>query len=208
MARPSLLINLFGGSVGGPIKKNKAFFFANYEGRRDASATSINRNVPTENLKQGIVTFHDTSGALKTIGPAEIKAPWIRSASASTRPRSPCSSSIRWATTARSATARTSPATRSTRPSTASRTPTPPSSITRLDNNGKESLFWRGNLQNDHAAGTPQFPGAPPNTTQLSNNKGMAAGLTSVLRSNLVSSFRYGYTREGGETSGISRPTT
>ena len=56
-ARPALLINLFGASVGGPIKRNKAFFFVNYEGRRDASATSINRNVPTENLKQGIVTY-------------------------------------------------------------------------------------------------------------------------------------------------------
>ena len=31
----------------------------------------------------------------------------------------------------------------------------------------------------------------------------MAAGLTSVLKSNLVSSFRYGFTRQGGETSGI-----
>src|SRR5437764_1397130 len=29
-----LLINLFGASVGGPIKKNRAFFFANYQGLR------------------------------------------------------------------------------------------------------------------------------------------------------------------------------
>src|SRR5450759_537090 len=72
--RAPLLINLFGASVGGPVKRNKAFFFVNYEGRRDASSTSANRNVPTENLKQGIVTFHDSTGALRTIAPDQIKA--------------------------------------------------------------------------------------------------------------------------------------
>src|SRR3954454_10256071 len=72
--RAPLLINLFGGSAGGPIKRNKAFFFANYEGRRDASSTSINRNVPTENLKNGIVSFRDANGVLTNLGPAQIKS--------------------------------------------------------------------------------------------------------------------------------------
>jgi hypothetical protein len=76
----------------------------------------------------------------------------------------------------------------------------------KLDSSGKESLFWRGNLQNDHGTpsfGAPQFPGQAPNVTVLSNNKGMATGLTSVLRANLVSTFRYGFTRQGGENTGI-----
>lgn len=58
-------------------------------------------------------------------------------------------------------------------------------------------------MQNDHAAGVPQFPGNPPNSTTLGNNKGLAAGLTSVLKSNLVNTVRYGLTRQGGETTGI-----
>ena len=45
-----LLVNVFGGSLGGAVKKNKLFYFINYEGRRDASANSANRTVPTANL--------------------------------------------------------------------------------------------------------------------------------------------------------------
>ena len=48
-----LLINIFGGSGGGAIKKNKLFYFINYEGRRDASAGSANRTVPSANLRAG-----------------------------------------------------------------------------------------------------------------------------------------------------------
>ncbi len=203
VARPALLINLFGASVGGPIKRNKAFFFVNYEGRRDASATSINRNVPTENLKQGIVSFHDTSGALRTIGPDQIKAIvdplgiGVSQAGLAVLQKYPVGNNSSLGD-GLNFTGYTFNA------PIHSKQDTYTSKLDyKLDSSGKESLFWRGNLQNDHAAGTPQFPGQAPNTTTLSNNKGMAAGLTSVLRSNLVSTFRYGFTRQGGEVTGI-----
>ncbi len=203
VGRAPLLINLFGASVGGPVKKNKAFFFVNYEGRRDASSTSLNRNVPTENLKQGIVTFHDTTGALQTIGPAQIKSIvdplgiGVSTAALAVLKLYPVGNNsslgdgINFTGYTFNAPIHSKQDTYTAKLDY------------KLDSNGKESLFWRGNLQNDHSSGTPQFPGAPPNSTQLSNNKGMAAGLTSVLKSNLVNTFRYGYTRQGGETSGI-----
>jgi hypothetical protein len=43
---PALTRNQFGGSIGGPVKKDKLFFFFNYEGRRDASGSAQLRIVP------------------------------------------------------------------------------------------------------------------------------------------------------------------
>ncbi len=42
--KPSLRYNVFGGSIGGPIKRDKTFFFAAYEGsrRRDGSIRTLN----------------------------------------------------------------------------------------------------------------------------------------------------------------------
>ncbi len=44
---PPLRYNLFGGSVSGPVVKNKTQFFFNYEGRRQTASTTRLLNVPT-----------------------------------------------------------------------------------------------------------------------------------------------------------------
>src|SRR5215207_7772282 len=61
--RPQLLRNIFGGSVGGPLKKDRAFFFFTYAGFREATATSVVREVPLATLGQGIVRYRTESGA-------------------------------------------------------------------------------------------------------------------------------------------------
>jgi len=49
--------NIFGASLGGPIKKDRLFFFLNFEGYRDAEAISVVRTVPTAALRDGVVQY-------------------------------------------------------------------------------------------------------------------------------------------------------
>jgi hypothetical protein len=61
--RPALLRNNFGGSLGGPVRRDKMFFFFNYEGFREAKATTIVREAPLPTLGQGIVRYRSANGA-------------------------------------------------------------------------------------------------------------------------------------------------
>ena len=51
--KPPLKRNQFGGSVGGPVKRNKTHFFADYEGLRDREGVPRFLNVPTAAMKSG-----------------------------------------------------------------------------------------------------------------------------------------------------------
>ncbi|MEO6724819.1 MAG: TonB-dependent receptor, partial [Blastocatellia bacterium] len=55
--RPQLIRNNFGGSIGGPIKKDRIFFFFTYEGFREAKGTSVVRQVPLASYGQGIIRY-------------------------------------------------------------------------------------------------------------------------------------------------------
>jgi len=56
--RPALIRNTYGGAIGGPVIKDRLFFFYSYEGRRDASQAALPaRTVPLPSLGRGDVKF-------------------------------------------------------------------------------------------------------------------------------------------------------
>jgi hypothetical protein len=63
--RPQLTRNQFGGSLGGPIKRNDLFFFFDYEGRRDAQGVAYLRTVPLNHFRSGGLAYlNNTAGCL------------------------------------------------------------------------------------------------------------------------------------------------
>jgi hypothetical protein len=57
----------YGGNVGGPILRNKLFFFANYEQVYSPSENTQSRNILTPEAQQGIFRYTATDGSIRTV---------------------------------------------------------------------------------------------------------------------------------------------
>jgi hypothetical protein len=203
--RPKLLRNVFGASLGGPFVKDRFFFFATYEGRRDAREDSVLRLVPSETLRQGIVRYQNTGGGVTTLTPDDIRG--IDPAGIGVNPvalmllnQYPVPNDTTTGDGLNTSGFRFKAPVKVENNTY----------IARLDYtvNEKNFVFARGNLADNKADDVPQFPGGPPRYVTLDNSRGFAVGLTSLLSSNVTNVFRYGLTRQGGDRAGASSEAT
>jgi hypothetical protein len=73
--KPPLTRNQFGGVLGGPIVKNRAFFFADYEGFRQTRKSTIFSTIPTAAQAAGILAIDIRDPRTGTIYPAGTPIP-------------------------------------------------------------------------------------------------------------------------------------
>jgi hypothetical protein len=73
--KPPLERNQFGGVAGGPILRNRAFFFADYEGFRQTRALVSTTTIPTMAQRQGILTLGVTNPLTGAAIPAGTAIP-------------------------------------------------------------------------------------------------------------------------------------
>jgi len=65
--RAQLTRNQFGGSIGGPILKDKLFFFFDYAGRRQATGSQQTITVPLDPFRNGELNYINSSGNVVTL---------------------------------------------------------------------------------------------------------------------------------------------
>jgi len=73
IARPRLNQNQFGGNLGGPIKKDRLFFYGNYEAVRVHQQVGVNSTILTPDARNGIFTYTDTSGTVRKVNLLALK---------------------------------------------------------------------------------------------------------------------------------------
>ncbi|MFN7936734.1 MAG: carboxypeptidase-like regulatory domain-containing protein [Bryobacteraceae bacterium] len=196
--------NVFGASLGGPIQKNRMFFFGNYEGRKDRTEAQAIRTIPTETLRQGIVRYIRTDGSIATLTAADMRTRIDPLAIGPSQNALAVMQQYPLPNTTVVGDSINTSGFIFNAPTTVDNNTYIAKLDFLLDNSSKHVMFLRGNLQDDKSTSAPQFPGMAPNNTGLNNSKGLATGLTSALSARMVNNFRYGLTRVGREDTGVS----
>jgi hypothetical protein len=205
--KPQLIRHSFGGSFGGPIMKDRAFFFYSFEALRQTSQTAVTRTVPLASLGRGELRYRSAAGNIITLTTAQLNDAFPA------LDMNPAAIAI-FANAAAKYPANdftTGDSTASALLNTAgfrfnANTPVELNShVGRFDFNlnSSQQLFVRTNVIYDLTGQAPQFPDTPPPNV-WSHPTGIAVGHTWTISDRLINRFTYGYTREAFTQQGDS----
>jgi hypothetical protein len=75
--KPDFQRNQFGGTLGGPVKKDKTFFFLGYEGLRENLGKNVSTVVPDANARLGLLPDPANPAVMRNVGVAPAVAPYL-----------------------------------------------------------------------------------------------------------------------------------
>lgn len=225
--------NIFGASLGGPILTDRFYFFANFEGYRDAEAVSAERSVPTASLRAGVIEYlcqESTPGTPNAslcpgnsvtvnsstyaaqpgyiaIAPSTITA-WD---STSLGPHGPNPVVMQYMSTYPLPNDLANDGDGLNTAGYRFRAATHNKKnwyIAKLDYNltanGQHRLSLSGSLANEDNPQAPFLPGTAPEQTLVNFNKGLIASYSAVFSPTLLNTFRYGFIRQSSGNIGDS----
>lgn len=208
VARTPLVRNQYGASLGGRLIKNRAFFFFNWEDRKDRSGSAVTRTVPSDTFKQGIVQVALSNGTIAQLSAADIAAVdplhqginsymlnLFKQYPSGNDPKSSADLGLNFNTL------------RFNAPQKLDNRAYVARMDFNLDTAGKHVLMLRGTLagnKTDSTSNLAQFPGQSSPSQTLDNSRGLAARYTTVISPHMVNVVGYGYTRLGTTSTGNS----